>query len=85
MRRLRSSAFESLAWLILGLLFAHSSEAQKVTVEFDEAPDFSHYKTFAVRDGRLHSSNPALNSPLVKKQIEAHMERDLAAKGLTQV
>jgi hypothetical protein len=33
----------------------------------------------------LSSKNPALNSPLVKKQIEADIERDLTAKGLTQV
>jgi hypothetical protein len=75
----------ALAVLLLGSLFAQSSEAQKVTVEFDQAADFNHYKTFAVRDGRLNSSNPALNSPLVKKQIEADIERDLTAKGLTQV
>lgn len=80
-----SSVHEALAVLILGLLFANGARAQKVTVEFDQAADFSHYKTFTIRDGRLNSSNPALNSPLVKKQIESDIERDLTAKGLTQV
>ncbi len=52
-------------------------------MEFDQAADFSRYKTFAIREGQLNSKNPALNSPLVKKQIEADIEHDLAAKGLT--
>jgi hypothetical protein len=56
--------------------------AQKVTVEFDQAANFSQYKTFAIRNGQLNSRNAALNSPLVKKQIEADIERGLAAKGL---
>ena len=43
---------------------------QKVTIEFDQAADFAKYKTFALRDGQLNSKNPALNSELVKKQIE---------------
>jgi hypothetical protein len=43
--------------------------AQKVTVEFDQAVDFSKFKTFAIRDGQLNSKNPALNSELVKKRI----------------
>jgi Domain of unknown function (DUF4136) len=84
--RLRaSSVLESLALLAFGLLFGPGARAQKVTVEFDRAADFSQYKTFAIRDGQLSSKNPALNSPLVKKQIEADIERDLTAKGLTQV
>ena len=44
--------------------------------------DFSKYKTFAIREGQLNSGNPALNSPLVKKQIEADIQNDLTAKGL---
>ena len=33
----------------------------------------------------MNSKNPALNSELVKKRIEADIERDLTAKGLTMV
>lgn len=62
-----------------------SAFAQKITVEFDQAADFSRYKTFAIRDGQLNSKNPALNSELVKKQIEADIARDLTAKGLQMV
>jgi hypothetical protein len=68
--------------LVLGLFTAHGALAQKVTVEFDQAADFSQYKTFAIRNGELNSKNPALNSELVKKQIENDIEKGLAAKGL---
>ena len=71
--------------LILTLLAACCALAQKVTVEFDQAADFSRYKTFAIRDGQLHSRNPALNSELVKKRIDADIERYLTARGLSMV
>ena len=69
--------------LVLGL--ATAALAQKVTVEFDQTADFTKFKTFALRNGQLNSRSPALNSELVKKQIEADIIRDLTAKGLTQV
>jgi Domain of unknown function (DUF4136) len=84
-RRLRSRALHALGLLILGLLSAQAAGAQKVTMEFDQTMDFSKYKTFAIRDGQLNSRNPALNSPLVKKQIETDIQNDLTAKGLTMV
>ena len=56
--------------------------AQKITVEFDQAVDFSKYKTFAIREGQLNSRNPALNNELVKKRIDADIERALTARGL---
>ena len=71
--------------LILTLFAAGCALAQKVTVEFDQAADFSRYKTFAIRDGQLNSRNPALNSELVKKRIDADIERDLTARGLSMV
>jgi hypothetical protein len=71
--------------LILILLAASGAYAQKVTVEFDQSADFTKYKTFAIRDGQLNSKNPALNSELVKKQIEADIVKGLTAKGLTMV
>jgi hypothetical protein len=84
-RRFGLHGSQALALFILGLFAAQGARAQKVTTEFDQTIDFSHYKTFAIRDGQLNSRNPALNSPLVKKQIEADIERDLAAKGLAMV
>ncbi len=68
--------------LILMVLAAAAAWAQKITVEFDQAADFGKYKTFAIRDGQLNSRNPALNSELVKKQIERDIERYLTARGL---
>jgi len=72
-----------LAVLFLGLLVSQAAWAQKITMEFDQTVDFSRYKTFAIREGQLNSGNPALNSPLVKKQIEADIQNALTAKGLT--
>jgi Domain of unknown function (DUF4136) len=74
-----------MALLFVSLLAAQGAFAQKVTVEFDQAADFSKYKTFAIRDGRLNSRNPALNSDLVKKRIDADIEKYLTAKGLAEV
>ena len=71
--------------LLLVLLGAGCALAQKITVEFDQAADFSKYKTFAIRDGQLNSRNPALNSGLTKKNIEAEIEKALTAKGLMEV
>jgi hypothetical protein len=71
--------------LPLILLAALSAFAQKVSVAYDQAVDFGKYKTFAIRDGQLNSKNPALNSELVKKRIEADIQRDLTARGLTMV
>ena len=68
--------------LVLAVLSTALAWAQKITVEFDQAADFSKYKTFAIRDGQLNSRNPALNSDLVKKKIEADIARDLTARGL---
>ena len=68
--------------LVLAVLGAALAWAQKITVEFDQAANFARYKTFAIRDGQLNSRNPALNSELVKKRIEADIVRDLTARGL---
>ena len=82
-RRPAPSALQTLAVLVLGLLAASGARAQKITMEFDQSIDFSKYKTFAIREGQLDSKNPALSSPLIKKQIEADIEKDLTSKGLT--
>jgi hypothetical protein len=62
-----------------------AASAQKITVEFDQAVDFGAYRTFAIRGGQLNSKNPALNSELVQKRIDADIERGLTARGLTMV
>ncbi len=70
--------------LIIALIFVPwVAFAQKVSVEFDQAADFSRYKTFAIRGGQLNSKYPELNNELVKKRIETDIGNALAAKGLT--
>src|SRR5947209_16443512 len=56
--------------------------AEKITVEFDEAVDFTKFHTFAIRNGQSNSKNPALNSELVKKKIDADIIKYLQARGL---
>src|ERR1700740_2101452 len=70
--------------ILLTWLAAAGAWAQKITVEFDQAADFSKYKTFAIRDGQLNSKNPSLNSELVKKRIDADIERGLTSRGLVK-
>ena len=69
----------------IALLLPLAALAQKVTVEFDQAADFTKYKTFAIRMGRLNSKNPSLNSELVKKKIDGDITSNLIAKGLMPV
>jgi hypothetical protein len=68
--------------LLVVVLAAPGVFAQKITVEFDAAVDFTRFHTFAIRDGQLNSKNPALNSELIKKRIDADIGRALTAKGL---
>lgn len=70
---------------LLGVLFTACACAQKIQIESDAAVDFTQFKTFAIREQRLNSANPALNSELVKKQINADIQKALQAKGLTFV
>jgi len=68
--------------LALSLLAGSCLLAQKVEIEFDQAVDFSQFKTFAIRSSVLHSKSPSLNSDLVKKRINADIVKFLEAKGL---
>ena|SRR5579872_1072021 len=68
---------------ILTLLALAPAFAQKIETEFDQAVDFSKFKTFAIRDARLNSKNPSLNSELIRKRIDADIQKALEAKGLT--
>ena len=44
--------------ILLLLAATLAASAQKVTIEFDQAANFSAYRTFAIRDGKLNSRNP---------------------------
>jgi hypothetical protein len=71
--------------LALGLLLAFGALAQKVEIESDQTADFSKFKTFAIRDARLNSKNPSLNSELIRKRLDADIVKYLSAKGLEWV
>src|SRR5579863_4329767 len=71
--------------LALALLATLGVYAQKIEVEFDQSVDFSKFRTFAIRDARLNSKNPSLNSELIKKRINFDIQKYLGAKGLTFV
>jgi hypothetical protein len=73
-----------IATLIFALLPA-AGFAQKVTMEFDQDADFSHYKTFFLNPGQLNSKNAALNNDIIRKKIQDDLRQQLLAKGLTEV
>ena len=66
----------------IGLLLAASGFAQKIEIESDAAADFSKYHTFNIVNGRLNSRNPSLNSELVRKRLDADIQKNLEARGL---
>jgi hypothetical protein len=69
--------------IVIGLLIATAALAQKIEIESDQAADFTRYHSFAIRDGRLNSRNPSLNNDLIRKRIEADIQKYMEAKGLT--
>jgi hypothetical protein len=77
--------FSRMRILLAALLATTGAFAQKVSVEFDPAAPFPNYHTFAIRDGQINSRNPALNSELVKKRIDADIANDFIARGLSMV
>ena len=70
---------------LLLALAAVTLPAQKVHEEFDASIDFSKYKTYAIRNGRIRSKHPALDNSLVQKKIENALRTQLSAKGLQEV
>jgi hypothetical protein len=71
--------------VLFACFVASAAFAQKIEIESDAAADFTRFHTFAIRDGRLNSRNPSLNNELVRKRIEADIQKYLQAKGLTFV
>jgi hypothetical protein len=71
--------------IALGMLMAAAALAQKIEIESDTAVNFSKFRTFAIRDGHLNSKNPSLSNELVRKRLDADIQKYLGAKGLTFV
>src|ERR1700683_579137 len=72
----------NMKFLCLGLLLAPMLLAQKVEIEFDQELNFAKFHTFAIRNGRLNSRNPSLNSELIRKRLDGDIHRYLEARGL---
>jgi hypothetical protein len=58
--------------------------AQKVTIEFDHAMEFTSLKTFSLQRGEIHRKNPSLNDDIVRKNLESAILKNLTEKGLTE-
>jgi hypothetical protein len=69
--------------LVLGCLALAAAFGQKIQIESDSSVDFGGFKTFSIREGRLNSKDPALNSELIRKRVDASIQKYLGAKGLT--
>jgi hypothetical protein len=81
MKSIKSTRYMTIGMrLVLFLLLtAGQSFAQKVSVDFDKAIDFSKYKTYAFTEG---TPTPVT---LTNQRIEKAIEAQLAAKGLTRL
>jgi len=70
---------------ISSLLFASMlSLADTHHIETDKKVDFSTFKTFAVREGRVSSRNAEINNKLTLKAIEDSIRATLIAGGLKE-
>jgi hypothetical protein len=65
-------------------LAASAAWAQKVHTEFDASVDFTRYKTYALREGRIRAKHPSLDNSLVERKIENAIKAQLSAKGLQE-
>ncbi len=83
-RQFRSGRRKLLLVFAGGVVYAAAAFGQKVQTEFDGGTDFSKFKTFALQPGHIRSNNPSLNNDLIRKKLDADVERCLEAKGLTK-
>jgi hypothetical protein len=70
---------------VLAVLFASAVlAADDHSVIFDEDVDFSTFKTFTMRKGRMTSDRPELNFPVVLDVLGGVIRKTLIAKGLKE-
>jgi hypothetical protein len=55
------------------------------SIIFDEEVDFSTFKTFTMRDGRVTSDRPELNFPAAQKTLGEAIRTALTTRGLKEV
>ena len=70
--------------IILAIAVGGQVFAQQVHTDSDPAAAFGTYRTFAWKSTRITSADPALNNPIVQHKIEAEIEKQLYARGLTK-
>lgn len=71
-------------WCVVLVLSSAVLVADDHSVLFDEDVDFSIFKTFTVREGRMASERPELNFPAVMKTLGEAIRATLASRGLTE-
>jgi len=75
-----------IACLALGLLAAGGCTGPKVITDFDPSAEFSAFRTFAFTGLTARGDEVGvLDNSLLRKRIEAMVDRQLTAKGLRQV
>ncbi|SRR5579885_3486041 len=74
----------TLSLLVLSALFILPLFADQKTVDSDPQADFSKYHTFAIRNGKITSKRPELNSTIIQKQIENDIRSQIRSKGFIE-
>lgn len=69
----------AIAVLLAGTLGVNVVQAQKTSAAFDQATNFSNYKTFNFAEGN------AVRNPYVNQMIQVAVAKELTARGLTKV
>ncbi len=73
------------SWCVVLALATAVLLADDHSVIFDEDVDFSIFKTFTMRAGRMTSERPELSFPAVMKTIGQAIRTSLTARGLKEV
>ena len=73
-------AILSVALMLCSALFL----ADDHNVDFDKATDFSKFKSFTIREGKINSGRPQLNNSLVIRKIGDAIRTALTSRGLTE-
>ena len=73
-----------LGYLVAAVWFSAAASADDHVVLIDEDVDFSQLRTFTVRDVRITSKHPALNSPVVRDLLRDATKTALSDKGLSE-
>jgi hypothetical protein len=76
---------KAIPWAVALTVLAASAWADQRTIDADPATDFSAFRTFSLREGKLAARAPELNSPLTRKKIDEGIRAALSGHGLSEV